>query len=225
MYLPVATREDMTIIAHTLMEQYHVHPSEKDLEQIIQVSGGYVQYLQYALMHLHDAGDKKKKDSLLEDLSADEQIVFQSEELFDSLTKVEKDTLVHLRQDGNIPSDGKDKARYLWHTGIVHGDQTTTEIFSPLFASYIASLSLNLQLGKDFTKKEFALFTYLESRVGQLCEREAIIETVWPESHEMGVSDWAVDRLVARLRSKLKAQQSHYQIETVVTRGYKLIKQ
>jgi Transcriptional regulatory protein, C terminal len=224
MYLPVATHEDMNIIAQTLIDQYHVNPDEHVLKQILTLSGGYVQYMQYALIRLHDMGSVHPSDSLLTDLSSDEQILFQSEELFDSLSKTEKELLLQIQQGVQPTADVKDKTIYLWNTGIVQEVNGTTSLFSPLFASYVGSLSVNTQLGKDFTKKEFALFTYLESHVGALCEREALIDAVWPESHEMGVSDWAVDRLVARLRSKLKAQHSPYQIETVVTRGYKLIK-
>jgi len=39
---------------------------------------------------------------------------------------------------------------------------------------------------------------------------------------EFGVSDWAIDRLVARVRVKLPQQNSPYEIVTVRTRGYKL---
>ena len=72
------------------------------------------------------------------------------------------------------------------------------------------------------TRKEHLLFTLLESHIGNICEREEIIETVWPEYKELGVSDWAIDRLVARVRVKLKQQGSPYEIVTVRTRGYKL---
>jgi DNA-binding winged helix-turn-helix (wHTH) protein len=46
---------------------------------------------------------------------------------------------------------------------------------------------------------------------------------VWPEVEELGVSDWAIDRLVARVRNKLKLQKSGFEIQTIKTRGYKLI--
>lgn len=224
MYLPVATDRDMKIIAQTLIEQYHVAPSAKLLDRILAVSGGYVQFVQYALIRLHEESGDASEDAFIESLPLDEQIVFQSEELFDSLTKHEKDIAIQINKGGTVPAEEKEHAVYLWNTGIVQDTDGKPTFFSPLFASYVNSLSGNTQLGKDFTKKEFALFSYLESHVGQLCEREAIIDTVWPESHEMGVSDWAVDRLIARLRSKLKSQSSPYSIETVVTRGYKLIR-
>ena len=75
----------------------------------------------------------------------------------------------------------------------------------------------------EFTKKEFSLLRLLEKNKNQICEREQIVEEVWPEAAELGVSDWAIDRLVARLRSKLKNQNSEKEIVTVKTRGYKLI--
>ena len=72
------------------------------------------------------------------------------------------------------------------------------------------------------TRKEHLLFTLLETHLGDICERDEIIEVVWPEYKEFGVSDWAIDRLVARVRVKLREQNSPYEIVTVRTRGYKL---
>lgn len=224
MYLPVACDSDMKIIAQTLIEQYHVEPSEKLLDHILEMSGGYVQFVQYALIRLHEESETVLDDAFMKALSLDEQIVFQSEELFDSLTKHEKDILIRVNQGNTLTGEERENGVYLWNTGIVKDRADKLVFFSPLFESYVHSLSGNTQQGRDFTKKEFALFSFLESHVGQLCEREAIIDSVWPESHEMGVSDWAVDRLIARLRNKLKSQSSPYSIETVVTRGYKLVK-
>jgi len=75
----------------------------------------------------------------------------------------------------------------------------------------------------ELSKKEFLLLKFLEDNLNEICEREQIIEAVWPEAEALGVSDWAIDRLVARLRSKLKAQNKKVEIVTVKTRGYKLI--
>ncbi|MEK7119030.1 MAG: helix-turn-helix domain-containing protein, partial [Patescibacteria group bacterium] len=113
-------------------------------------------------------------------------------------------------------------ASYLWNTGIVVDADGKQSIFSPLFSQYLGTLTAVSGNG-EFTKKEHLLFTFLQSHAGDLCERDAIIEAVWPESKDMGVSDWAIDRLVARVRGKLKTQGNSYEIVTVKTRGYKLI--
>lgn len=151
-----------------------------------------------------------------------EQIVLQSEELFASLTKAEKEIILKVSQKGVLFPDQIEKARYVWDTGMVSGNQKRS-IFSPLFNEYISKIGLPKNSSAELTKKEHLLFTYLHKRADQLCEREALVEAVWPEQSETGVSDWAIDRLVARVRAKLKVQKSHYEIVTVITRGYKLV--
>ena len=70
--------------------------------------------------------------------------------------------------------------------------------------------------------KENLLFELLKVQIGNICDRDTIISKVWPEYQEFGVSDWAIDRLVARVRVKLREQDSPYEIVTVRTRGYKM---
>lgn len=209
MYLPPANAEDMKIILNSLCVQYNAMFDVQTQKELIDISGGYVQYLQLAVLRLH------QEPQAFDQLSSDEQIALQSEELFESLTKKEKEVLLSENKD-------RKEAEYLWNTGILHGDG---KIFSPLFTAYLKSVSTMPASLKEFTKKEHTLFTFLKDHEDELCERESIIDAVWSESKELGVSDWAIDRLVARLRSKLKIQGSPYSVVTVVTRGYKLIKE
>lgn len=223
MYLPPTSSADMDSILSTLEAEYHVTFTESTRRALLDIAGGYVQYMQLATILLHTTKDiPESKNELLNLLTRDEQIMLQSEELFESLTKKEKEVLLSITQ-GNAPSEENRKiAEYLWNTGMLK--DTGKTLFSPLFDEYVSRLSVTPGNGKEFTKKEHLLFSFLESRLDQLCEREAIIEAVWPEHKELGVSDWAIDRLIARLRSKLKASASPYAIVTIVTRGYKLVK-
>lgn len=224
MYLPTATAEDMRTIAQTLSDQYQVTVSNGTVEEFIRLSGGYVQYMQLMLIRLHEEKQPIQIKKLENLLSQDEQIVLQSEEIFECLTKQEKDFIRKILAGTLIASEIFDNAQYLLKTGIVSDKNGQLAIFSPLFSSFVLTTTIDSMHSKDFTKKEHTLFTFLQEHEGQLCERETIVDTVWPESHEMGVSDWAVDRLIARLRNKLKSQASPYSIETVVTRGYKLVR-
>jgi len=225
MYLTPATREDMMIIMVTLEEQYHTALDEVTRRAVVDLSGGYVQYLQLALIRLKEEVKKPKNAKELSALlSKDEQIIFQSEELFESLTKAEKEVLLCVQHGSRITQDQQKTAEYLWNTGMVVERVGKTQLFSPLFAEYVKTITGAEHVNKEFTKKEHLLFTFLKTHENELCERESIIEAVWPENQELGVSDWAIDRLVARLRTKLKDHESPYQIVTVVTRGYKLTK-
>ena len=145
----------------------------------------------------------------------------QSEELFESLTVEEKEVLLKAVMEKNINQDEKERASYLWNTGIIN----EKGVFSQLFERFVLDKGdmLSDTSKKDFSKKEHMLLQLLEENRGVLCERETIIENVWPEAESYGVSDWAVDRLVARLRGKLKNSASDYEIVTVKTRGFKLL--
>jgi DNA-binding winged helix-turn-helix (wHTH) protein len=225
MYLTPATHEDMNIIMATLEGQYHTELDAATGRAIVDLSGGYVQYLQLALIRLKEETKKPKNAVELSHLlSKDEQVIFQSEELFESLTKAEKEVLLAVQNGKHITQEERKNGEYLWNTGMVVVNRGKTHLFSPLFAEYVKTMTGTEHVNKEFTKKEHLLFTFLKEHENELCERETIIEAVWPEHEELGVSDWAIDRLVARLRTKLKDHGSPYQIVTVVTRGYKLIK-
>ena len=222
MYLTPATDTDSSIILKTLADRYHVITNDGRSQQLIRLSGGHVQYMHLALLRLNDASLPAKEADLAAVFAADEQIHLLSEELFESLTKAEKDVLLAVHRGETIDEAGRKASAYLWNTGMV-ADGSKERIFSPLFAAYLTTLSGAVGGNGEFTKKEHLLFGFLKSHEGNLCEREAIIEAVWPESKDLGVSDWAIDRLIARVRGKLKTQGNSFEIVTVKTRGYKLV--
>lgn len=219
MFLAPAAPADMKIIFGTLAQRYHTNVTEDVRDALISLSGGHVQYLHLAILKLYE--EKNHPTDLLSHLASDEQIQLLSEELFESLTKIEKEAVIAVRRGDAIDVGVRQSASYLWNTGIVLETHGKHHIFSPLFAHYLGTLATGSGNG-EFTKKEHLLFSFLQSHEHDLCERDAIIEAVWPESRDMGVSDWAIDRLVARVRAKLKVQRSGYEVVTVKTRGYKL---
>lgn len=227
MYMGLANAKDMEIIYGIFTKRHNIElPADKKTE-LFRLVNGNVQYLQLALIILTEKGieNVKTKEELFEILMHDERITLQSEELIESLTKDERKTLCMIIKKEKITPEVKEKNIYLWETGFIKENKNTYEIFSPLFEHYIkchGQISENSEPTIHLTKKEHLLFSLLQAHIGNICEREEIIERVWPEYQEMGISDWAIDRLVARVRVKLKQQGSPYEIVTVRTRGYKL---
>lgn len=226
-YIQPARHEDTRVIYENYRERYQLQlPSEIE-QELFRLVDGHVQYLQLALIMLNE---KKTaipgKDELYDVFMNDERIMLQSEELWESLEKEERDVLLKIKRGEKVAGEAKAKAAYLWDTGFVYEEGGALEVFNPLFAAFLEHKGEAEAQGSasavHFSKKEHMLFTLLEQYVDQICEREKIVETVWPEYRELGVSDWAIDRLVARVRSKLKQQKSEYEIVTIRTRGYKL---
>ncbi len=228
-YLCPASKKDAEVIAEAYITKYNLNLSKEVKSALFELVDGYNQYLQLALILLNEHKDKvSSKEELSKLLTHDERVILQSEELWESLEEIEKDLLIKIL-GGESPSEKEaSDCKYLWDTGFLKGDGKNTQIFSPLFAHYLSQLHLKPHSAEDpvnvdFSKKEHLLFSFLQNNLGEICERESIIGSVWPEEEALGVSDWAIDRLVARVRSKLKQKNSPFEIVTIKTRGYKLI--
>lgn len=220
LYIQPGTSHDSEIIFDRISKKYGTNYGSQTRKLILTIVDGYTQYLQFALTYLHEKKETVSKD-LFSDLLSDERIALQSEELFESLTGEEKEILLKVVFSKSVTADEKEKASYLWNTGIIKDNR----IFSRLFERFVIDKGDQFTdiTKKEFSKKEHTLLQLLEENKGMLCERETIIQTVWPEAESYGVSDWAVDRLVARLRGKLKNSSNDYEIVTVKTRGFKLL--
>jgi hypothetical protein len=222
MYVAPAIAEDAKILFATQHKRYAFAVADAVTTELIRLAGGSAQYLQLSFVVLYEKTIPQNLSELAGMLVQDERIQLHTEELWESLTTGEKAVLQKVIVGKGITPDDRKTAIYLWETGLL---TSKDEIFSPLFPQ-------SLKVGKrgrrveetiHFSKKEHKLYTYLHAHIGTICERDEIIETVWPEYSEFGISDWAIDRLVARVRVKLKQQDSPYEIKTIRTRGYQMI--
>lgn len=215
-YVPPLNAGEQTDFLKNLFQSYQLRYSFDAAQEIERLCGGHVQYLHLSVLRLKASPEALATPHKIESvLKADENIAFLSEEILKSLMPAEQQVLKRL------PVDLEACPRYLLDTGVV---TSTGNVFSPLFALGMKDRSQSrTQLAREFTKKEQVFFDVLHENLGGLVERNTLIESVWPEESELGVSDWAVDRLAARVRRKLITQQSPYKIQTVVSRGYKLL--
>lgn len=227
MYLLPSGRKDREIIYKTYEKRYELSTTSLVAQEILELAGGYVQYLQIALVLLHEKrSDMLDPEIVRLTLLQDERITLQSEELWESLTSQEKMILLKMFHKEDVDDTEIKQGEYIIKIGLVKKEKGYYVLFSPLFAHFIKKYVIDSEQKKRgvvFSKKESLLFEFLQQHIGEIAEREEIIDAVWPEYVEFGVSDWSIDRLVARVRSKLKDQASPYEIKTVRTRGYVLI--
>lgn len=219
-YLGPAKMGDTKTIYETLRKKYLLDVPQRLKDLILKLAGGHVQYLHLSLIILKDKLSKTlTDDQLYEAIISDERIKLQYEEIWESLNSNEKAILLKILADKKVSEKEKSEARYLYLSGIINDKN---EMFSPLFLHFL-KYSVSDPDSVELTKKENLLFTLLHKHINNVCERDGIIHYVWPESEEVGVSDWTIDRLVARLRNKLSKGKKEFSIVTVKTRGYKLV--
>jgi hypothetical protein len=225
-YFKPTKKEDAKTIFNIYKNRYNLKLGENLEKEFLNLVDGHFQYLQLGLISLHEpTATLKTKEELFNHLVSDERIRLQSEELWENLDKEEQNILLKIVNKEDVTREEKKKGAYLWNTGFVLVDKQKLKIFSPLFEYYIKERRKEESKGNiaEFSKKELIFFEFLKKHQDEICEREKIIEEVWPEAEELGISDWAIDKLAARVRSKLKLQSNNFELQTVKTRGYKLI--
>lgn len=228
-YLLPAKTQDVDILFETVAGKYNLSVPMSLRRLIMDLSGGHAQYVNLSLIVLHELSAKKKvlsEEEVLSAIESDERIALQSEELWESLTHEEQELVRKVNEGKRVTDEEREIGKYLWNTGFVAESNSLQLLFSPLFALFVeTNKKKKVQEGSpiEFSKKEHMLFELLQHYPNQVVEREKIVELVWPEYKEYGVSDWSVDRLVARVRGKLRKQKESGEIVTVRTRGYKLV--
>lgn len=83
----------------------------------------------------------------------------------------------------------------------------------------------DVELDPPLSPPQYRLLELLYINSGNVCSREAVVETVWPDAHEgEGVSEQAIDALVRRLRDRLaEADPDHQYIVTMRGHGFRLV--
>ncbi len=70
---------------------------------------------------------------------------------------------------------------------------------------------------------QYRLLELLYSQPGQVCGRDLVVHTVWPEVQSDGVSEQSIDALVRRLRDRLAEFDPHFHyVLTVRGHGFRL---
>lgn len=82
---------------------------------------------------------------------------------------------------------------------------------------------LGEELDPPLSPSQFRLLELLYRHAGEVVDREEIVETVWAEEAEAGVSEQAIDALVRRLRDRLAEADPDWQyVVTVRGHGFRL---
>lgn len=78
------------------------------------------------------------------------------------------------------------------------------------------------ELDPPLSLAQFRLLQLLYEADGAVISRDAIVETVWPGTDGLGVSEQAIDALVRRLRDRLVELDEYNYIVTVRGHGFRL---
>jgi len=226
---------DARQMIHHLAARRSVELDEEDATRLVQLSGGHAGLLKAILSQSQGAGLAATGPAL-----CDEPIVrAECRQIWDSLAASQQEALRGLA--GGSPVDRRALQR-LARRGLVRQDPTETRIFSPLFADYVrqqAPLSTTgtvitrsprqIQIGgrciETLTGLEFEMLCYLYEHRGRVCTKDELIQNVYAQRYDRmagGVSDEALQTLIARLRAKIEPDRERPRyVVTVRGEGYR----
>ena len=79
------------------------------------------------------------------------------------------------------------------------------------------------ELDPPLSLAQYRLLELLSERRGKIVTRDDVIQAVWPESDEAGITEQAIDALMRRLRDRLaEVDSDHEYIVTVRGHGFRL---
>jgi hypothetical protein len=131
----------------------------------------------------------------------------------------------------------------LQRLGILRNDGVP-QVFCELFAGFVrrqrlvkgpypSGLRVDVDAGEvwvdgrrvaTLTDLEYRALLLFYGRMGQLCDKYQIVETVWGEDYIDQVDDARIEKLISRLRKKIEPTPNNPKyLKTVRGRGYKMV--
>ncbi len=227
-YFPLYNREDTFGLISHQTKKWDMSIDDEQKEELAENCGGYFWLVKQALICLKDNPKLR-----IEDIFRYEGVVVALEQLYTSLLEGEREVLQDIIFGHKIQGQLEEHSlHYLEKIGLIKNHKITI----PFLASYLKNrlpktkieiinnhIYVNsINVDNQFSKKEKKLFRVLIEKKSHLITRDELAKAIWPINTENYYSDWAVDRLVARLRTRINALGIKELIKTVRNQGYML---
>ena len=235
-WLSIYSKADARDALLRLASRYKIKPSEKQIQAVLMAIGGHPGLIRAVFPAIMEDSSR-----LPESLYTEKSVHQECERIWLSLSKDEQKKLALLAGNKSF-SNSTGILDLLINKGLLWGEWVESgKIFSPLFSEYInktrpveeARIRIDRRKRqvwmdeyplKSLSPLEYQLLEYLESRRGQVCSREQIVQYLYPNVKISGVSRNAIDSIVKRLRKRIEA--NHKKPEFIVTVhgvGFRLI--
>ncbi len=213
MIYPLYNTRDSIFFINLNCKNWQIKLDKKTKEKIRYYTGGYHWLSRHILRFLRNHPKKTLNQAL-----KDEFLYRKVYSLWQRLTKKEQDILenIYLKvlTDKDISSE---EFNYLLKTRLIIQENNNFYLGIKLFSMIIDKkkrISLfHVKNGKiffrekiinsHFSSKELALLSLFINEQGNIVHRDKIAKTLWKAKWEEKYSDWAIDRLVYRLRKKI----------------------
>lgn len=230
-FYPLYDREDTKTFINYLCEKWDFKPADIVKDKLAKESGGHLWLIKTPIRMLRDG----LVDSFDEMINS-EQLRFRLEQITHCFSELEQNVLYKLIKKEKLETiEEKHAYNYLKTMNVINDEG---EIGIGMLAKYLkenlpkinieiseSKLMLNaINVESHFSKKEKRTLKVLLENQNRVVTRDQIAKAIWPLDTEEQYSDWAVDRIIARLRNKLETLgMSKEMVKTLRNKGYMLV--
>lgn len=229
-YYPLCEHDNALSFINYCLNEWKFELKENLKEKIIQQCGGHFWLIRQVIRALRD-----DPATLLEEVFESDQMRFRLEQIYNFFADSEKSVLHKVIKGQQIddPTE-KHSLNYLQKMGFIENENITIPVLTKYIREHLPKISMvvtdknillnGVNVESHFSKKEKRALKSLLEHKGHVVTRDMIAKALWPINTEDYYSDWAVDRLIARLRVKLgKLGMPKEIIKTLRNKGYMLI--
>ncbi len=234
-------RADARYMLHYLMAQRTLEQSPQDTDRLIELTGGHAGFLKAWVSLLWNNPDGHHSLNDAASLLSEPAMRNECLRVWESLSEGERVGLSAL--DRGELADPPVIQRLVRKALLVE-NSSSYRYFSPLFAQFVHQQNVpvasdveirrsprHVQIGgrsiATLTELEFEILCYLYEHRGRVCTKDDLIANVYHQQYDRdagGVSDEALQTLMARLRAKLEPDPRHPRyIVTVRGEGYRFV--
>lgn len=212
--LPLYELPDTEQFIRYLEAKWKLKVRKKYSTAILNACGGHLWLLKEAVRYLRD-----HPKVTLDELWKQKGINLKTEAIFKKLSQKARKALVSIyRREPDWEKKDAETAEYLLQINLIKKQKgqfiITIPILNKLIHQSLQSQSLKLKdnkillVGEDitylFSPSEKRILTILLLKRGKIVSREKLARFIWQKDWEEKFSDWALDKLIARTRTRLK---------------------
>lgn len=229
-YYPLYKRVDTLSFMNYSLDDWKFIIKDTIKEKIYENCGGHFWLVRQVIRSLRD-----NPLMTLDQIFKSEQIRFRLERIFYTFMESERKVL-HKIIKGQTIEEGIEKHsyEYLTEMGFIQNDAITVPLLAQYIQENMPKISIeinekqlllnNVNVDSNFSKKEKRALKILIENKGRIVSRDQLGKALWPINTEEDYSDWAVDRIISRARTKLsKLGLPKTIIKTLRNQGYILV--
>lgn len=221
-------KNSLSFLDH-VAEEWNFVADKNMMEKIAERCGGHFMLLKEALRR-----HKLDSQQSIDDICNSETIKFRTEQIYFSLLPSERAVLKKIVMNGALDEDSNSEvhsARYLKKIGLIRDNIITIPVLETYIKNSLPRPNIGLSqnhiivnnviVDNNFSRKELKAFRLLLTRENHIVSREEIAESIWPIDTQSHYSEWAIDRIMSRLRDKIELIGLDKSIlQTVRGKGY-----